>query len=57
MAGEPNADKARQAVKTFRDWYIANGDDILSERKLTDAQVDSFIDGRFFVGGSHTIYR
>jgi sulfonate transport system substrate-binding protein len=57
MAGEPNADKARQAVKTFRDWYIANGDDILSERKLSDAQVDAFIDGRFFVGGSHTIYR
>jgi len=57
MSGEPSAERARQAIKTFRDWHVANGDDILSERKLSDAQVDSFIDGRFFVGGSHSIYQ
>lgn len=56
MAGEPNADRARNAIKTFQAWYIANGDDILSERKLTDAQIDAFIDGRFFAGGNYSIY-
>ncbi|ACB94325.1 ABC transporter substrate-binding protein [Beijerinckia indica] len=56
MAGEPNADRARQAIKAFQGWYVANGDDILSERRLSDEQVDAFIDGRFFVGGSHSIY-
>ncbi|MFT4267236.1 MAG: ABC transporter substrate-binding protein [Xenophilus sp.] len=56
MAGEPNADRARTALKTFRDWYVAHGDDILSERSLSDAQVDAFVDGRFFAGGAYTIY-
>ncbi len=56
MAGEPNADRARDAIKKFQAWYIANGDDILSERKLTDAQIDAFVDGRFFAGGTHSIY-
>lgn len=56
MAGEPNADRARSAIKAFQAWYIANGDDILSERKLTDAQIDAFIDGRFFAGGNYSIY-
>ena len=57
MAGEPSADRARNAIKTFRDWYVSQGDDILGERKLSDAQVDTFVDGRFFVGGTHTIYQ
>ncbi len=56
MAGEPRADKARLAIKTFQEWYVANGDDILNERRLTDEQVDTFIDGRFFVGGEYSIY-
>lgn len=56
MAGEPNADRARNAIKAFQAWYIDNGDDILSERKLTDAQIDAFIDGRFFAGGNYSIY-
>ncbi|RMX06446.1 ABC transporter substrate-binding protein [Corticibacter populi] len=56
MAGEPNADRARNAIKTFQEWYIANGDDILNERQLTNEQIDAFVDGRFFVGGSHSIY-
>jgi len=56
MAGEPRADRARQAIKTFQEWYVAHGDDILNERRLTDEQVDAFIDGRFFVGGQYSIY-
>ncbi|MFE1599542.1 ABC transporter substrate-binding protein [Methylobacterium sp. ID0610] len=56
MAGEPNADRARNAIKTFQAWYIAHGDDILSERKLSDEQINAFIDGRFFVGGQYSIY-
>jgi len=57
MAGEPNADRARNSIKTFQAWYINQGDDILTERRLSDAQVDAFVDARFFVGGSHSIYR
>jgi sulfonate transport system substrate-binding protein len=56
MAGEPNADRARSAIKAFQSWYIDHGDDILSERKLSDEQVNAFIDGRFFVGGDYSIY-
>jgi ABC-type nitrate/sulfonate/bicarbonate transport system substrate-binding protein len=56
MAGEPNADRARTAIKTFQDWYVANGDEILSERRLNDEQVNAFIDGRFFTGGEYSIY-
>ncbi|MCL8384832.1 ABC transporter substrate-binding protein [Xanthobacter aminoxidans] len=56
MAGEPNADRARNAIKTFQAWYVANGDDILAERSLTEAQIDAFIDGRFFAGGEYSIY-
>ncbi|WP_454915240.1 ABC transporter substrate-binding protein [Xanthobacter sediminis] len=56
MAGEPNADRARSAIKTFQAWYVANGDDILSERGLTEPQIDAFVDARFFVGGPYSIY-
>lgn len=55
-AGEPNADRARNSIKTFQAWYIDNGDDILAERKLTDEQINAFVDGRFFVGGEYSIY-
>jgi ABC-type nitrate/sulfonate/bicarbonate transport system substrate-binding protein len=57
MGGEANADRARTAIKEFQRYYIANGDDILSQKSLSDKEVDEFIDGRFFVGGSHTIYQ
>jgi ABC-type nitrate/sulfonate/bicarbonate transport system substrate-binding protein len=57
MSGESNADRVRTAIKTFQKYYIANGDDILSERHLTDAQVDAFVDGRFFIGGKYSIYQ
>lgn len=57
MAGEASADRARKSLKTFQDWYIANGDDILSERHLSDEQIQAFIDERFFVGGKYSIYQ
>ena len=56
MAGEPDADAARENIKDFQAWYIANGDDILVERRLSDEQIDDFIDGRFFAGGEFSIY-
>jgi ABC-type nitrate/sulfonate/bicarbonate transport system substrate-binding protein len=56
-AGEPNANRARTAIKEFLRYYIENGDDILSQKSLTDKEVDAFIDGRFFVDGSHSIYK
>jgi ABC-type nitrate/sulfonate/bicarbonate transport system substrate-binding protein len=56
MAGEPNAERARAAIRNFQKWYVANGDDILVERNLSDEQIDRFIDGRFFVGGEYSIY-
>ncbi|MDR2081344.1 MAG: ABC transporter substrate-binding protein [Campylobacteraceae bacterium] len=56
MGGEANAERARTAIKEFLKYYIANGDDILTQKSLTDKEVDAFIDGRFFHGGSHSIY-
>jgi ABC-type nitrate/sulfonate/bicarbonate transport system substrate-binding protein len=55
-AGEPNAERARSAIKTFQASHIANGDDILVDRNLSNEQIDAFIDGRFFIGGDHSIY-
>jgi len=55
-AGEPNADRARSSIKAFQAWYIDNGDDILVERKLSEEQINAFVDGRFFVGGEYSIY-
>jgi sulfonate transport system substrate-binding protein len=56
MPGEPSADEAVDAVKTFQRWYIDHGDDILAEHHLSDGEVDTFIDRRFFRGGQYSIY-
>ncbi len=56
MKGEPDADKARAGIKAFQDWYIANGDDILTDRRLSEAAIDDFVDERFFAGGQYSIY-
>jgi sulfonate transport system substrate-binding protein len=56
MAGEANAGRARQSIKEFQSWYIANGDDILPDHKLNDDQIDAFVDGRFFSGGQYSVY-
>ncbi|MDR2635544.1 MAG: ABC transporter substrate-binding protein [Campylobacteraceae bacterium] len=57
MGGEASADEARKSIKEFLRYYIANGDDILTQKSLTDKEVDEFIDGKFFAGGSHSIYK
>jgi ABC-type nitrate/sulfonate/bicarbonate transport system substrate-binding protein len=56
MEGERNAERARQGIKDFQAWYIANGDDILVDRRLTEAQIDAFVDERFFAGGKYSVY-
>lgn len=56
MVGEHDADAARKNIKEFQAWYIANGDDILVERGLSEQQIDEFVDGRFFAGGEYSIY-
>ncbi|MDR1854608.1 MAG: ABC transporter substrate-binding protein [Azoarcus sp.] len=56
MAGEPDAERARHAIKEFQKWYVANGDDILVDKQLSEKQIDDFVDGKFFAGGSHSIY-
>jgi ABC-type nitrate/sulfonate/bicarbonate transport system substrate-binding protein len=56
-AGEPNADRAVNSLKTFVAWYKANGDDILNDRTLTDEQLETFVARQFFVGGAYSIYR
>jgi ABC-type nitrate/sulfonate/bicarbonate transport system substrate-binding protein len=57
MGGEPNADRAVNSIKTFQEWYAANGDDILGERRLTDEQIDAFVARQFFAGGQYSIYK
>ncbi len=56
MKGESDADKARAGIKEFQAWYVANGDDILTEKALSGEQIDQFVDGRFFQGGAYSIY-
>lgn len=56
MKGETNAVSARENIKKFQAWYVDNGDDILTDKQLTSAQIDKFIDGRFFAGGEYSIY-
>ncbi|MFC0219838.1 ABC-type nitrate/sulfonate/bicarbonate transport system substrate-binding protein [Pseudochelatococcus lubricantis] len=56
MKGETNATSARENIKRFQAWYVENGDDILTERQLTAAQIDDFVDARFFAGGEYSVY-
>jgi sulfonate transport system substrate-binding protein len=50
-AGGFTAKQTGDALKSFLRWAIANGDDFYTTKPLTDAQVDEFIDTRFFEGG------
>lgn len=56
MKGETDADSARDNIKRFQEWYVAQGDDILIERQLSATDIDGFVDGRFFAGGEYSIY-
>lgn len=56
MDGERSADNARDAIRKFQKWYIDAGDEILTERHLSDETIDQFVDARFFNGGEYSIY-
>lgn len=56
MEGETNAKAARENLKEFQAWYIAHGDDILVDRRLSDQQIDAFVDDRFFANGQFSVY-
>lgn len=56
MEGERSADNARESIRQFQAWYIDAGDEILTERYLTDDQIDAFVDARFFAGGEFSVY-
>jgi sulfonate transport system substrate-binding protein len=54
--GESSAPAAVAAVKGFQAWYLAHGDEILADHHLTDEQLDTFVDRRFFQGGEYSVY-
>lgn len=56
IAGEPSAPAAVAAVKEFQAWYLAHGDEILADHHLTEDQIDTFVDRRFFQGGEYGVY-
>lgn len=54
--GEPDWKEAVQSIKLFQEWGIKNGDDFLTKKHLTDAQIETFVDRRFFKGGQYSVY-
>lgn len=56
MPGEESADVAVSAIERFQKYYIDHGDDILVDHHLTDEQIQSFVDRRFFAGGAYSAY-
>ena len=56
VAGQPSYSDAVTAILRFEKWAIENGDDFLKKKSLTDQQVKSFVDKRFFEGGEYFVY-
>jgi len=56
MDGEHSADAVVSAIERFQAYYIDHGDDILPDHHLTDGQVQTFVDRRFFAGGQYSVY-
>ena len=56
IAGDTSAENVRKAIGQFQDWYIAHGDDVFVDRKLSEQQIAEFVDGKFFKGGEFSIY-
>jgi len=56
VAGQPSYDDAVTAINRFQKWAIENGDDFLKKKSLSDQQVRSFVDKRFFEGGDYFVY-
>lgn len=57
MEGERDANNTRATIKEFQDWYVANGDDILSDHRLPDERIHALVDERFFGDGPYSPYR
>lgn len=57
MQGEESADNAKKAIRDFQKYYIDAGDEILTERSLSDQTIETFVDARFFKGGAYSVYR
>lgn len=55
--GESNPDAVAKSIAGFQKWAIDNGDDFLTKKHLSDAQINQFIDRRFFKGGQYSIYK
>ncbi|EIQ01683.1 ABC-type nitrate/sulfonate/bicarbonate transport system, periplasmic component [Opitutaceae bacterium TAV1] len=56
MNGEPSYEAAVSNIKSFQKWYKENDDDILTKQSLSDAQIEDFVDKRFFKGGEFSAY-
>lgn len=56
IAGDTNADNVRKAIDQFQAWYIEHGDDVFTDRRLSEQQIAEFVDGKFFKGGQYSIY-
>ena len=56
IKGDTSAENVRKAIGEFQDWYIAHGDDVFTDRKLSQQDIATFVDGKFFKGGEYSIY-
>jgi sulfonate transport system substrate-binding protein len=57
LPGEPSADKIIKSIAGFQKWAIDNGDDFLTKKHLSDAEITQLVDRRFFKGGQYSIYK
>jgi sulfonate transport system substrate-binding protein len=56
LGAETSYEAAVTSIRTFRDWYAANGDDILAKHSVDDRTLAQFVDRRFFRGGAFSPY-
>lgn len=56
VKGEPDWKNAVNSIRLFQEWAVQNGDDFLAKKRLTDAQIEKFVDRRFFGGGEFSVY-
>ena len=54
--GEPEWKTAVNSYKLFQEWGIKNGDDFLKKKNLSQAQIEAFVDKRFFKGGQYYLH-
>lgn len=53
---EPDQKKIVASYNLFQGWGIKNGDDFLKKKNLNPAQIEAFVDKRFFKGGQYYIH-